>query len=128
MKVPVGVGRHIKDAAGQVATRSIANPMLWLCAIISLPCLIASGVVSEPNASRLFHVGIAPVILACLAYVYFAFKVPDRLQTEEYRLRNKALTIFGDSSFGDQQPEDLIDGTPVTPRAIQRRLEGSRYE
>jgi hypothetical protein len=36
----------------------------------------------------------APLALACWAYVYFALKKPDKLQSEEYQLRQFALTIM----------------------------------
>ncbi len=48
----------------------------------------------EPLCIPLAILGGLPVLLACWAYVYFAVKKPDKLQSEEYQLRQLALTIM----------------------------------
>ena len=48
-----------------------------------LPCVSGTFITS---ATRVTASGL-PVLLACWAYVYFAVKKPDKLQSEEYQLR-----------------------------------------
>jgi hypothetical protein len=49
-----------------------------------------------------------PLALACWAYVYFALKKPDKLQSEEYQLRQFALTIIKRSA-----PLQVVDPASV---------------
>jgi len=55
-------------------------------------------------------------------YVYFMLKSPDRLQTEEYNVRIKELTLFKEGSLSEnskieQEPESIIiEATPTELR------------
>lgn len=91
---------HILDAvsrAGVVRIRTIANNPLWLCAIVMptsfLAALIALGL--QERAFAWVFVGIATVALVyAVGFLsYFARKDPDRLQSEEYQLEQRRLTL-----------------------------------
>jgi hypothetical protein len=112
------LGRQIKEAAGSVTSRSIMNPLLWLCAILALPALIASVFSAEPYKFYLFACFVVMGAVAIGSYIFFAIFDRDRLQDEEYRLRDKALTIFGDSSSDPASMDRIIHGTPMTPQMI----------
>ncbi|MFO1260025.1 MAG: hypothetical protein U1E68_02960 [Sphingomonadaceae bacterium] len=115
------IGRHLKEAAGAVATKSVINPMLWLAAIVAVPAFAASVLSEEPYKFYFFALGALVAGVPLISYVFFAFTDPDRLQDEEFRLRDKALTIFGDSSPGDGI-EKIIHGHAVTPTMIEHEL------
>lgn len=78
------------------------TPALWLCCF-GVACWIAAYLFSfrpvlEPMCVPLAVAGMVPMALACWAYVYFALKKPDKLQSEEYQLRQLALTIIKKSA------------------------------
>lgn len=89
---------HILDAvsrAGVVRIRSIANNPLWLCAVIVPVCFVAAlaALGFGDRAFAWVAVGIAIfVIIFAVAFIsYFALADPDRLQSEEYQLRQQYL-------------------------------------
>ena len=41
---------RVKEVGGRINVRSGLNPMLWLCAIITMPCLAVYGLKEEPIA------------------------------------------------------------------------------
>jgi hypothetical protein len=71
------------------------TPMLWISGISASLCLPAAVVLKdkEPLCTILAIVGILPVLVACGMYVYFGIKDPDRLHSEEYRLRDRILKL-----------------------------------
>ena len=85
-----------RSAASRLRVKSALNPMLWLCAIISLPCFgfawFARGV--EPLATVLTGAGLLPVIVTCIMAGYFAVFRPDKLQSEEYQIRHETLELI----------------------------------
>ena len=89
------VGRS-QAASGQLRVKSALNPMLWLCGIISLPCLLLSWAAHDVNPiSTIFaFVGVAPVAVTCLLALYFALFKPDKLQSEEYQIRHETLELI----------------------------------
>jgi hypothetical protein len=89
------IGRA-QSAAGRLRVRSALNPMLWLCAIVSLPLFagawLAKGI--EPLATILTYVAAAPVVVTCCLAVYFALFRPEKLQSEEYQIRHEAIELI----------------------------------
>ena len=99
-----------QSAAGQLHVKSALNPLLWLCAIISLPCFgmawVANGM--EPLATMLVYVGVAPVGVTCLLAVFFAVFRPDKLQSEDYQIRHEAMELIREKgSTIDVSPSSL---------------------
>jgi hypothetical protein len=91
------LGEYTQGLAKRIV-RSAMTPALWLCCF-GVTCWIAAYLFSfrpvlEPLCIPLALAGMAPLALACWAYVYFALKKPDKLQSEEYQLRQFALTIM----------------------------------
>jgi hypothetical protein len=74
---------NAQSAATNLRIKSALNPMLWLCGIISLPCFVCSYLFrgTEPLASVLMYVGIAPVGATILGFFYFMIAAPDKLQS-----------------------------------------------
>lgn len=105
------LGQYSRELAKRIV-RSAMTPALWLCCF-GVACWIAAYLFSfrpvlEPLCIPLAIAGMAPLALACWAYVYFALKKPDKLQSEEYQLRQMALTIIKKSA-----PLQVVDPASV---------------
>jgi hypothetical protein len=85
--------RHAADERRIV--KSAMTPLLWVCTIGTPSCLAAAFAFKDnPVISYLLvGVGILPILAALAAYGYFALREPDRLHSEDYRLRHQALQI-----------------------------------
>jgi hypothetical protein len=72
--------------------RTALNPALWLVGIIT-PLSLVPAAVSGDQATRLVLLCFAavPVLFTIVVYLVFMFRDPDRLQSEEYRVRQQAL-------------------------------------
>jgi hypothetical protein len=80
----------------RVRVRSAMNPIIWLS--------VAVPIISWPAAFMfqnqfvfscvLIAMGCLPIIVAVLAYMILLFRSPDRLQSEEYQLRQRALQML----------------------------------
>lgn len=75
--------------------RTAINPLLWLVGLTTPLAFILSAIVDD-RLIRILLICFAaiPVIATLLAYVIFMFRDPDRLQSEEYRIRQRALQIL----------------------------------
>lgn len=105
------LGEYTQGLAKRIV-RSAMTSALWLCCF-GVACWIAAYFFSfrpvlEPLCIPLALAGMAPLVLACWAYVYFALKKPDKLQSEEYQLRQLALTIMKKSA-----PAQVVDPASV---------------
>jgi hypothetical protein len=84
----------IANRATSVRVRNILSPLLWLCAISS-PLGLVGLLSTDPKFSTIFSILIlAPLILSLVAYVYFALRDPQRLQSEEYLLREAQIRLM----------------------------------
>jgi len=75
--------------------RTAINPLLWLVGLITPLALVLSAIVADP-VLRIALIGLAalPVFATLVIYVIFMYRDPDRLQSEEYRIRQRALQIL----------------------------------
>ena len=104
----------IKDRQGQMSecegrgSRSnILNPLLWLCAITTIPGLYY---IFHDSLHLLVQVVIfIPMIFTITAYTYFMFLDPDRLQTEEFQLTKRHLDLM--ENKGDKGPTIITADT-----------------
>lgn len=72
--------------------RTAINPALWLVGLVTPISLLLTAVVGdEPTRLILFCFAAAPVLFTFLAYTVLMLRDPDRLQSEEYRIRQQAL-------------------------------------
>jgi len=85
-----------QSAATTLRVKSALNSMLWLCAIISLPCFAGSYAFrgTEPLASLLMYVGTAPVIATIIGFFYFMIRSPEKLQSEDYQIKHETLELI----------------------------------
>lgn len=99
------LGAHTIAASKHVATRSVLNPLLWLCGIISLPSLIVAAFVSGPLLTALIVLGVAPPAATLLAYLFFMFSDPNRLQSEEFVLQQQLVA----AQIGDNRTKEVLE-------------------
>jgi hypothetical protein len=92
------IAARAQSAATNLRVRSALNPMLWLCAIVSLPCFIFALLAywfHLPDLGLLFvYLGALPLGATILGFLYFAVFDPKRLQSEEYQIRHEALELI----------------------------------
>ena len=83
----------IRSFLGQVHVRNSAlNPLLWLAGGGGLICFPAAYFM--PNfGALLICVGVICVLSPIPAYIFFALKDPNRLQSEEYQLQQQHMQL-----------------------------------
>ena len=98
---------------------NVMTPLNWFTGIAEVALM--SGIIGSDTS---FVKISCLIIFSALAifygsvYVYFMRKLPDRLQTEEYNVRIKELTLFQEGSLSEdskveQVPESIIiEATP----------------
>ena len=108
--------QRMAAAGAQLRVRSALNPILWLCATVSLPCLAFAVYSSAPTWLRIVLVilGGAPIPVALGLSMYFAHKDPSRLRSEDYQLRERLLESIQES----QEKGHLLDD----PRSLETIL------
>lgn len=81
------------ETGGKLTVRSALNPILWLCAIITIPSLCIASFKTETPDWLIFLI-IAPVCVAIVGFLFLLFIDRDKLQSEEYQLKKKSLELF----------------------------------
>lgn len=94
------------ESGGKLSVKSALNPILWLCAIVSIPSLVIAvwGFSEPPN--WLIGLIIGPVFIALLGFLFLLFFDRDKLQSEEYQLKKRSLELIQEK--GQSEP-NLID-------------------
>lgn len=109
------------DAGGKLTVKSALNPILWLCAIVSIPGLIAIQFIS-PTPIWLIILVCGPVVTAMLGFLILLFIDRDKLQSEEYQIRKQTLEYM--QQKGQALPSPISDSELITPPELGRFLEG----
>jgi hypothetical protein len=90
MSVREAIITRVMEAGGRLKVRSAINPMLWLCAIITTPSLLAFAL--RPNSSRwLLVFAFAPEACAIIGFLFLLMFDRDYLQSEEFQLRKMEI-------------------------------------
>jgi hypothetical protein len=89
--------------ADRFPKKSILTPIGALAIIIFGTC-VGGAIARWPSSLSwaLLAVGIVPVFTAIWAYIYFALRDPDRLQTEDYRIQREYIARFIGNVEGDE--------------------------
>jgi len=86
--------RVLREGLASVKHRTVVQPLLWLCGTFSLGCFIIAAMVKDIWLQRaLFGAGVVPILLFVFSYIYFMFKDPDRLHSEDFQLKRRSLSI-----------------------------------
>jgi hypothetical protein len=112
----LNIDNLVKAATARVETVRVIgtamNPALWLVGIVSPLAFLLSVFAGESwLRPALFVVGVVPLALAVIAYFLLLFRDPDRLQSEEYRLRQRELIIYEKGANAE-----IVDPGRETPR------------
>ena len=92
--------------------RTVLNPALWLVGLITPLSLVLTAIVSNQIVQLiLFCFAAAPVIFSFAVYLVFMFRDPDRLQSEEYRVKQQALRYLYKKG-GNTEIVDIANQVP----------------
>jgi ABC-type bacteriocin/lantibiotic exporter with double-glycine peptidase domain len=93
--------------------RTAINPLLWLVGLTTPLAFVLAAIIGD-QAIRVLLICFAavPVIVTLVAYIIFMFRDPDRLQSEEYRIRQRALQIL----YRKGGKTDVVDVTSQAAR------------
>lgn len=102
-----------------VKVRTAVNPLLWLTGL-TLPICLALMLSLDDRSIRLGLLALAaiPVLASVVAYFVLLFRDPDRLQSEEYRIRQRALQIL----YRRGHSADIVDIATQRPRIEKAAL------
>ena len=90
------------DAGGRLRVRSALNPILWLCAIVTVPGFVYLGA-TDNEIPFLFQIVIlSPVVIAILGFTFLLIFDRDKLQSEDYQIRKQTLELVQEK--GDEFP------------------------
>jgi hypothetical protein len=95
----------------RVRTGSVLAPLLALTLIVGVAAFSITFSADLILVRALWLLFAFCVLATLLAYVVFAVKDPEKLQTEDYRLARHRLDLIGD----ERDPNDarLIEATPT---------------
>jgi hypothetical protein len=109
--ISIGNFSGLHAAAARITTQSALNPLLWMCALTTLPAWAISCFVLGWFQTAFFLAGsIAPVCTA-VAFFYLLFVDPDRLQSEKFQLTRHQYRLLGDDRISSDRLGQIIEGT-----------------
>jgi hypothetical protein len=114
---------------GVVRVRNALNSWLWALGLLVVGCL-GSGLGIGPDAFLTYvFAGLTTLVVLLLAgaYFYFMIRDPDRLQSEEYRLAERRLTMIERKGTGPADIEEVIKIERPTEE-LDARPQGSEKE
>jgi hypothetical protein len=88
------VTQMVGEAIGKVKISSALNSSLWLCAIITIPCLFSLAFAKEAFYTPIIILMFIPISLYGISHLYFMVKDPDKLRSEDYEIRKQALSLI----------------------------------
>lgn len=112
---------RVIDAGGKLTVRSALNPILWLCAIISIPCVILIPFF-KTFQGFLFALAASPVFAAILGFFILLIFDRDKLQSEEYQLRKHTLELM--QQKGQALPSPIANVNVIPPPEQEKLVEG----
>ena len=109
-------------ATEQLKVKSALNPLLWLCTLPTTLLFAVAFLFDHSNTLRPFcgaiiWVALGIVVLTGLSAVYLVICQPDKLQSEEYQLRQQALLLIQQSGSATQpiSATDIVTLIKSTP-------------
>jgi uncharacterized BrkB/YihY/UPF0761 family membrane protein len=78
--------------------------MLWMCGIAMPTFTTGALIASGPLVTFFAALAGAPLVVGMLAYVWFMFKDPDRLQSEPFRIEQQWVQ----AQLGDNTTKQVI--------------------
>lgn len=87
------IAAKVVETGGKLSVKSALNPILWLCAIITIPSLIAVPFLDQ-TPTWLIVLIIGPVFTAILGFLFLLLFDRDKLQSEEYQLQKRSMDLI----------------------------------
>lgn len=108
------------EAGEKLTVRSALNPILWLCALVTIPALCITPFLDSPPKWLIIMI-CAPVFAAILGFLFLLIFDRDKLQSEDYQIKKRSLEII--EQKGDSAPM-IIDprSLDVIPKPKQAYL------
>ncbi len=116
------IAAKIVEAGGKLTVKSALNPVLWLCAIVTLPCLIMATVFTGALQTWLFFMASIPIVAAVLGFFFLLVYDRDKLQSEEYQIKKQTLEFM--QQKGQTLPSSIEASEVIPPPEILKMLEG----
>ena len=95
------IAAKVIESGGKLSVKSALNPILWFCAIVSIPSLC--GIITLHCFNNLNNLLIntllvilicLPVITVIVGFMFLLFVDRDKLQSEEYQLKKMSLDLI----------------------------------
>ena len=117
--------------AGVVRVRNVLAPLLWLLAIAMPACFLAAYFFRDDAVLKyvLIISGLGTIVSTLVAYFMFMFRDPQRLQSEEFVLRQQELTlferkgyppVFENSPIPELQPMPEPEALPEAKKGLEK--------
>lgn len=89
------LGESFERVASHVSVKSALNPVIWFAIVIPFIFLPAAYLFQNQQILMwvLAVVAILPVLVTMGGFIYFAYKMPERLQSEDYQIRSSVLKL-----------------------------------
>lgn len=118
--------RSSMSRAGRMRVKSALNPFLWACLIV--PPLCWAAAYNFQFDFLIYRImmfsGISPIFLLVVGGLYFIFRDPARLQSEDYQIKQQTLSLI--EKKGGKiviSPEALVEISNPAPNQIEHRGE-----
>lgn len=83
--------------------RTALNPLLWMVGLVTPLALILTSITGDPVVRMgLLAFAAVPILFTMVVYLIWMFRDPDRLQSEEYRVRQQALQYLHKKGESDE--------------------------
>ena len=84
---------RLTESGGRLRVRNALNPILWLCALITMPCFAV--LIWNPDPPLAVSILLLSVVgTALLAFIFLLIFDRDRLQSEEYLIKSRTLDLI----------------------------------
>lgn len=80
------------ESGGKLLVKSALNPVLWLCAIITVPTLVA-GAIRPQLPWWVIAIGVSPVVVALFGFLFLLLFDRDKLQSEEFQIKKRTIEL-----------------------------------
>ena len=114
------ITRRMGDVGGRLRVKSALNPVLWLCAVVTVPAIGFASYANEGSWLVVCLVVIAflPLVYAGIGFVVFLLRDPDKLQSEDYQIRMRTLELIAEKDREGRLPEliETVRGLHLTSK------------
>lgn len=98
-----------------MTVRSALNPVLWLCAIVAVPCAVLISIMDSAPIV-LTYMAVGPVGTAIAGFAFLLLFDRDKLQSEDYQLRKSYMEMIeqkGDPQIIEAARVEIIENPEI---------------